>query len=253
MQERSRSSLAIVREALAVWAISFGGLVATRLVGFVIPWVGGQIKAVAAGLFLYLPGYILRRRGEHLEDYGVPDWPWTSPEARVQFRRDLLWAAGVSAVIFPLTIGGFFLLLEGIQALPPDWREILTPYRDGAANVAFRLPDRFWLHVFDQFLVVALPEEFFYRGYLQTRLEHAWGKGKGRLFGASVGKAFWFTQFLFAVGHLGRLDPWRLSVFFPSILFGWLRARTGSIVPGIIVHALANLVLMVLEASAFGG
>ena len=67
-----------------------------------------------------------------------------------------------------------------------------------------------------------------------------------------MGAAFWLTQALFAVGHLGQLHFWRLAVFFPSILFGWLRARTGSIVPGILVHALSNLVLMVLEASAFG-
>lgn len=252
MEERPNHSRAIVREALSVWALSFAGLVAARLVGFVIPWVAGQVKAVAAALFLYLPGTLLKRRGEHLEDYGVPDWPWASREAAAQFRKDVVWALGVSAIVFPLTVGGFFLLLDAISWLPGSWREILTPYPHGAGDIALRFPDRFWLHVLDQFLVVALPEEFFYRGYLQTRLEHAWGKGKGRLLGAPVGKAFWLTQVLFAVGHLGRLDPWRLSVFFPSILFGWLRARTGSIVPGIIVHALSNLVLMVLEASAFG-
>lgn len=252
MDEKPRNSRAIAREAVALWAASFAGLVAARLVGFVIPWVGGQVKAVAAGLFLYLPGYVIRKRGEHLEDYGVPDWPWTSPEAAACFRKDLKWALGVSMILFPLTVGGFFLLLEVIPWLPAATREMLTPYPHGAGSIALRFPERFWLHVLDQFLVVALPEEFFYRGYLQTRLEHAWGKGKSRLLGAQVGKAFWVTQALFAVGHLGRLDPWRLSVFFPSILFGWLRARTGSIVPGIIVHALCNLVLMVLEASAFG-
>lgn len=252
MEEKPGHSRAIVIEAVGVWAASFAGLVAARLVGFVIPWVGTQVKAVAAALFLYLPTWVLRRRGEHVEDYGVPDWPWTSPTAAAQFRRDLKWAAWVSLILFPITVVGFFLLLSWIPLLPEGARELLTPYPGGAGTIALRLPDRFWLHVLDQFLVVALPEEFFYRGYLQTRLEHAWGKGRGRLFGAQVGKAFWLTQILFAVGHLGRLDPWRLSVFFPSILFGWLRVRTGSIVPGIIVHALCNLVLMVLEASAFG-
>lgn len=243
---------AIVREVLLVWAAAFAGLVGARLLGFVIPWIGTQVKAVAAALFLYLPGHQLRKRGEDLEDYATPDWPWRSPRAAAQFKRDAAWGLGVSAIVFPLFILGFFAFLEAIQLLPADLRTMLTPYRSGLGNVAFRLPDRFWLHVLDQFLVVALPEEFFYRGYIQTRLEHAWGRGKYTLLGVPVGAAFWLTQVLFAVGHLGQLQFWRLAVFFPAILFGWLRSRTGSIVPGIIVHALSNLILMVLEASVFG-
>jgi len=246
------SSRAILREVLALWAISFGGIVATRVAGFAIPWIGAQVKAVAAALFLYLPGHAIRKRGETLDDYATPDWPWTSPAAARQFRRDLAWGLGVSLVLFPPFVLAFFGFLELVPHLPPDLRVALTPYRGAGAEIAFRLPERFWLHVADQFLVVALPEEFFYRGYVQTRLGQAWGEGRRRLLGVPVGAAFWFTQVLFAVGHLGQLHFWRLAVFFPAILFGWLRARTGSIVPGIIVHALSNLVLMTLEASAFG-
>ena len=46
--------------------------------------------------------------------------------------------------------------------------------------------------------------------------------------------------------------PWRLGVFFPALIFGWLRERTGTIVPGTIFHALSNLTVLVLEASFFG-
>ncbi|WP_373049181.1 myxosortase MrtX [Vulgatibacter sp.] len=247
-----QSSRAILREALVLWAISFGGLVGTRVIGFAIPWVGAQVKAVAAALFLYLPGHAIRKRGELLDDYAVPDWPWTSSSAAAQFKRDAIWGLGVSLLLFPPFILAFFGFLELLPHLPRELAQALTPYRGPGAEIAFRLPERFWLHVLDQFLVVALPEEFFYRGYLQTRLGHAWGEGKRKLLGVPVGPAFWMTQVLFAVGHLGQLHFWRLAVFFPSILFGWLRARTGSIVPGIIVHAISNLVLMTLEASAFG-
>lgn len=248
-----RRSRAILREALLVWALAFGGLVAARVVGFVVPWVATQVKAVAAALFLFLPGHVIRKRGELLDDYAVPDWPWTSPAAAARFRRDLAWGLGVSLLLFPPFVALFFGFLELLPLLPPELRQVLTPYRGPGLEIAFRLPDRFWLHVLDQFLVVAMPEEFFYRGYLQTRLQHAWGEGRGRLLGARVGPAFWLTQVLFAVGHLGQPHFWRLAVFFPSILFGWLRQRTGSIVPGIVVHALSNLLLMTLEASAFGG
>jgi len=251
-EANGRESRAIVREALLLWAAAFGGLVAARLTGFVIPFVGDQVKAVAAALFLWLPSRTIHRRGEVLDDYGIPDWPWVSASSAARFRKDLAWGFGTSAILVPATIVGFFGFLRLLPLLPPELASLLTPYGAAEIDVAFRLPDRFWLHVLDQVLVVALPEEFFYRGYLQTRLTQAWGKGGGRLLGTRVGAAFWLTQILFAVGHLGQLHFWRLSVFFPSILFGWLRERTGSIGASVIVHAISNLLLMILEASAFG-
>ncbi|MFI5301533.1 MAG: type II CAAX prenyl endopeptidase Rce1 family protein, partial [Polyangiales bacterium] len=42
--------------------------------------------------------------------------------------------------------------------------------------------------------------------------------------------------------HLATVhDPARLAVFFPSLLFGWMRARTGGIGAGIAFHAACNL------------
>lgn len=251
--EAPEQRVGLVKEALGLWALAFGGLVAAKLVGFAIPFVGRQLKAVAAGLFLYVPGIGMRRRGETVDDFGVPDFPWRSPAAAACFRRDLKWGLAVCAIMVVPVVAGFFLSLELVPLLPESIRAVVIPYTGGATDLAFRLPDRMWLHVLDQILVVALPEEFFYRGYLQTRLEQAWGKGRTLLLGVPVGAAFWLTQALFALGHLGEFHPWRLAVFFPSILFGWLRARTGSIGPGIIVHAFSNLLLMTLEASAFGG
>lgn len=241
-----------VTEALVLWAVALAGIVLVKLLGPTVPLLAGQAKTAAAVLFLYLPGWRIRRRGELVDDYGVPAWPWVSSAAAAQFKRDLLWFLAVAAVLVPVTVGGFFGFLELIERLPPDVRLVLTPYGGGAGAVAFRLPDRFWLLCLDQLLVVALPEEFFYRAYLQTTLTRAWGEGRGRLFGAKVGLAFFATQALFALGHLAEFHPWRLAVFFPSLLFGWLRVRTGSITAPILIHALSNLLLMTLEASAFG-
>lgn len=235
-----------------VWALAFAGIIVAKLLGGWIPWIGGQSKAVAALLFLYLPSYYLRRRKEYVDDYAVPPWPWTSRIAAKQFVKDVSWAGGVSILLFPLVFVGFFGFLDLLELLPEEVHRYLAPYRLGSLGFTLRFPANLGLHVLDQFLVVALPEEFFYRGYLQTRLSKAWGEGRVRLLGAQVGRAFWATQVLFALGHLAELHVWRLGVFFPALLFGWLRARTGSIVPGIIVHALSNLVIMTLEASVFG-
>jgi len=45
--------------------------------------------------------------------------------------------------------------------------------------------------------------------------------------------------------------PERLVVFFPSLVFGWLRTRTGDVLPGVFFHAACNLFSHVL-AQGFG-
>jgi membrane protease YdiL (CAAX protease family) len=92
-----------------------------------------------------------------------------------------------------------------------------------------------------QLLVIALPEEAFFRGYLQSSLDGRWG-GRWRIFGAQLGPGWLLVAFVFAVGHVLTVPhPARMAVFFPALLFGWLRARTGSIGPGVLFHAMCNL------------
>jgi membrane protease YdiL (CAAX protease family) len=104
-----------------------------------------------------------------------------------------------------------------------------------------RLPPRLIDEGFGQVLVIALPEEAFYRGYLMTALDDAWGT-HGKVAGAKVGMGLVVSSALFAVGHL-LTEPniQRLAVFFPALLFGWLRARTGGIGAALLFHALCNL------------
>jgi len=103
-----------------------------------------------------------------------------------------------------------------------------------------------------QLLVIALPEEAFYRGYLQTSLERDLGKTIS-IFGTQVGWGLVLTSAIFAVGHLfTELNPARLAVFFPSLVFGFLRARTGGIGASILFHAMCNLFSAYLAHSYFG-
>jgi uncharacterized protein len=92
-----------------------------------------------------------------------------------------------------------------------------------------------------QLVIIALPEEAFYRGYLQSRLDDAlpW---KTRILGADVGPALIVTSLVFALGHFATIrEPARLAVFFPSLVFGWLRARTNGIGAGVTFHASCNI------------
>ena len=93
---------------------------------------------------------------------------------------------------------------------------------------------------------VALPEETFYRGYLQPRLEALWPP-KTRIFGVLMGKAVIVSAILFALGHfLGEWNPLRLGPFFPALVFAWQRNKTGSIGGAIAYHAACNILGEVL-------
>jgi len=154
---------------------------------------------------------------------------------------------GICAVTFPIFFAAFAYFGQLLAWIPPEWRQLITPLA-GTWRFRPRLPDRALEWVVDQTLVVALPEELFYRGYLQARLRDAWPEGR-KLFGVRLGKAFWATAALFALGHLAVFRVWRLSVFFPALLFGWVRERTGTVLGATILHAAFNLFELWLEAS----
>jgi membrane protease YdiL (CAAX protease family) len=100
--------------------------------------------------------------------------------------------------------------------------------------------------VLGQFFVIALPEEAFYRGYLQTRLDDAWAP-RWNLLGARVGPGWILVAVVFALGHVVTVhSATRLAVFFPALVFGWLRARTGGIGAGAAFHMLCNVYSMTL-------
>ena len=92
-----------------------------------------------------------------------------------------------------------------------------------------------------QLLVIALPEEAFYRGYLQSALDEVW-EPRWRVLGAELGPGLLVSSALFALGHLcTEFNAARLAVFFPSLVFGYLRARTRGVGAGIVFHAACNL------------
>lgn len=223
------------REALVVWALCFGA----TLLAFAL-WRPAA-KIVATVGFLYLPLWATQHRREDWPDYGL---------STRRLGADVKQFLAVAAVVFPLFIAGYVAFTQLWPAMPAELVRWLTPYT-GTPRFEPRLPDRFAEWVIDDLFVVALPEEFFYRGYLQTRLRDAWPRGR-LVFGARLGPAFWLTALLFALGHLAIFQVWRLGVFFPALLFGWMRERSNSVVGPALFHASANLLIKVLDASFFG-
>ena len=137
--------------------------------------------------------------------------------------KALGWALLFAAIFFPPFFFGFRLW----------W---------GVDQLSFGLPADFSGKVMGQLLVIALPEEAFFRGYLQSALDGAWAHKRRRILGAEVGPGLILSCAIFAVGHMLTIPhPSRLAVFFPALLFGWLRARTGGIGAGVLFHAMCNL------------
>jgi membrane protease YdiL (CAAX protease family) len=95
-------------------------------------------------------------------------------------------------------------------------------------------------------LLIALPEEWFFRGVLQPALD---GPGGVRVLGARLGRGALAAALLFGLAHAvvdlaaGRgLHAVRLATVFPALWFAWLRARTGSVLVPAAAHAAADAV-----------
>ena len=230
-----------VREAVGVWAAVIAGLAVAQVLGLFIAPLGGLVGALAVAAFLYVPLRFLERRGEDAIDAGF------------RFDRlgqDLLWAAVVCALVLPLFTLGFFAFTEWLERVPGPLRAFLAPYTSHARPLNLHVPLTFdFAGQVAGNAAVAFSEEFFYRGYLTRRLEERWPPQRSFL-GARVGRAALLAAFLFALGHLLQPAPWRLAVFFPALLFAWLRAKTGTIVGGSIAHLAFNVWLLILQGAA---
>lgn len=133
----------------------------------------------------------------------------------------------------------WFALCAVLLIFPPFWLGFVAWWHPSHAFV-FRAPLSWGDELFGQALVVALPEEAFYRGYLLTTLQQR-DRHQRRVFGVPVGMSLVWSSALFALGHfITEPYPARLAVFFPALLFGWLRLRTGGIGTGVLFHVACN-------------
>jgi hypothetical protein len=116
------------------------------------------------------------------------------------------------------------------------------------SRFALTLPDHFGGLLIEQLLGVALPEEFFFRGYLQSQFNRSFSR-RLSVFGAPCGVGLLLAAALFAACHVPLGGPGQLIVFFPGLWYGWLRERTDSVVIPTVYHALSNVLLRVVVVS----
>jgi membrane protease YdiL (CAAX protease family) len=196
------------------------------------PLLANNLHAVVAVVFWLLPLRAIDRIGRDSADYGLRWRP---------VLRHLAWAGLAVLIVFP----PFALGYRG-------YHQVVCHFMRSGACVFFR-PDAWRAHIrwppnlpmqaAAQLIVIAIPEEFFFRGYLQGRLRDVFRPVP----------AIAISSVLFGLGHyLVDFDPGRLAVAFPAVVFGWLRERTGSIVPGAVFHAASNLFIETLNRTFFG-
>ena len=155
---------------------------------------------LAAALFLYAP-FLHYRKGR------APSWT-------------RLGSAKRSATLFLILGTGGALSYYLVSALP------LSPLFPSPGT---ELPP-FGQFVVRHAVLVALPEEVFFRGYLYDAFdEKGW-------------EPILSTSLLFAAGHLAiHASAYRALTFFPALLFGWGRRKSGNIYVPVFLHLLFNL------------
>lgn len=192
-----------------------------------VPFVEGNLAVVAALAFLYLPAFLLWRRGQQLEDFGF--------HTRPLLKNLALWLACSVVVLLPFALAYDYFVNHFCGDFLRRWVVCPTPF-----SRSLRLPPKLPLVLLSQLLVVALPEEFFFRGFAQQRFAEI----------MSWRQALLCQALLFALGHfLVTFSPASLLVFFPGLVFGWLRQVSGSIFAGTLFHATCNLTMEVLRRS----
>lgn len=96
----------------------------------------------------------------------------------------------------------------------------------------------FWVYMaVGSFILVPIVEELFFRGYVQTHLTEEFGVATGILMTALIFTFSHTKYFAFSVFSLGMLG----SLLISSLILGFMRHNTGSLIPGTIGHGLSNL------------
>lgn len=206
----------IIRELLLAWTLVIGLSRLSDLFTF-IPLVENNLSLITAILLLYVPILMNFKKRE----------PFVFLDRSTRdFLKSLKLFGIFSAIIFPLFLLGNHFYQSVV-------------FHNSYHAQAF--PD--WINfILYEIIVVATPEEFFFRGYFQGKMNILFEK-KWKLLGATIGPGLVLTSLIFALSHsVISWQWWHIFIFFPSMAFGWLKEKSGTITAGILFHATCNLV-----------
>lgn len=223
----------VLFEVIALWLAVNLVIRGVRMVWEATGWE--IVLVVAPVLFMYAPVLVCRLRGVD---------SWSYPLALPPLRDARFWGRtfGLTAVVvllttLPFVVGYHYWHTAILGSVPAD---IAPP-------VAW--PSNFLVLVGYHVFFVAIPEEMFYRGYLQTRIDEAFAR-RARVLGAVVGPGLILATVLFAFGHsIVVFRPWHAAILFPGLVFAWMRARSGDVMAGALYHAWCNVLVTTLDVA----
>ena len=210
-RKKSNSSLCV--EIILVMIVSIGAIKVIGASTTLVPaWLMTPGILIVAAL---LPAAIRR---EGFQPLGF----------NVKYLRDSLAVLGWTCLaLFPLTFCGLWIL----KSCGFDF--FLWPVNPGASS---------WISwIIYQFMYIALAEEVFFRGYVQSNIlrltKPIMGKWPRRWQWMSIGlsAACFAVAHIIIQGHIGST-----LTFLPGLVLGWLFIRTQSLWAPILFHGLAN-------------
>lgn len=250
-----------LREVLIVFAATTAATVVITLVADALPGLAGYENLLVGGLFLVVAMKLAQREPRGMRKHGIDLAGLLTPPSADDERspgplglydlarairdaapaalRETAVALAIMAVVFPPFVLGFHFFYSHFHELVGAGP--VHPFR-------WNPPEDLASFALTQLLVVALPEEALFRGYVQTRLSERWPPSR-RFLGAPVDlRVLVLQSALFAILHFASIPhPARLAVFFPGLLFGWLRAWRGGIGAAMLLHASSNVLAAFLE------
>jgi membrane protease YdiL (CAAX protease family) len=228
--ELFKATLLIVLGSLALFVITgivaaALGLDASSLAGMSSPLLFTLGSAIYALMLLAVYLFAVRRPNSSWQRLGIrpvaAGW-WAA--LLLLFPLELVGMVGINLLLVPL--------ITGTQFQNPQSEVIL-----GGGN----------LHTVDLFLLLVLlavvtpvAEELFFRGMLYPVMRKQWG----------VAWAIILNALVFALLHfIPILIPGLLLL---GLILAWMRERSGSIVPGILLHAAQNALVVIALYSSLG-
>lgn len=219
----SREKIKSALEILSVTAITISLLLILSKSNLFSPDSKYQ-QSIALAIWIYIPTIVILIHGRKFEEYGITLKGW---------KNSLLLTSITLLIVYPPYFIVFYLF------------EIFSK----SATFQLTLSQSFLTRFVFLTLFISLPEEYFFRGYLQTELNRLLGK-KYRLFGVNFGFGlilsailFGFVHYLFGAGWSGLLT------MFAALLFGWLREQTGGILAPTLFHGFGNIIYVTLVES----
>lgn len=201
-------------DATAVYFVSLTTAILIVMLKGTSRFISSNASAVVAFCFILIPSIAMRIRQESPSSIGL---------SLKNLGGELVVVALLSVVVFPLYAIGYKF------------------YWKVSGSFHLRLPVSAADLILTHFLIVAFPEEFLFRGYIQKKLGFFF-TARIKLMGFKIGWHIPVASALFALGHFATSgNPQRLATFLPSILFGILKERRQSLTGCILFHALCNI------------